>query len=783
MKGMRKKIAPVISVLVLLSQNALSQNDALTELRTKFDSYTQTFPSEKLYVHTDKNFYTAGEIVWFKIYKIGAPEQSAVLSKVAYIEILDEHHSAIAKAKIALDEKGGSGSIELPLSATSGYYTFRAYTSWMKNFDATVFFDKRVTIVNPLKSLNAEEKTVRYGTIDFFPEGGNLVNGIPSQIGFKASNADGETASGKGFLLNEKNDTLLRFLPYKFGIGNFLFTPDAAHSYKAVFIFDDNSIVAKPLPQIYPQGYVMHVEEEDENYKVIVRSNKSSAYPELFLIAQNHGVVKVAKKNVIAGGVTVFSLDKSELGQGITQITIFNNEKQPVCERLVFIPPALKTNLEIKTSKEIYNSREQVSLSLSSSVPANLSLSVYKLDALQTKDAVDINGYVWLESELGSGIENPQYYLSNTEEAKKAADNLMLTYGWRRFKWEQVLTDTAAIQFSPELSGQVISCKVTEAKTGKPARDVQVFLSIPETSYKLYFGSSDDSGVVKINVKDFFGSSELILQTKDDQPGYQIEVLNPFFEDYSAISYPSFAVYDDEKALLENHSIAMQAQHIYRGDSIQQFLPPVIKDTFPFFGQALYTYHLDDYTRFTTMEEVLREYVREINVGVKGSGDLKFKIFNENNRENYTNDILVVVDGVPVFNTAKIFSIDPLKIRSLDVVNTNYVLGTSIFYGLASFSTYKGNHTGIDIDPRAINLDYEGLQIKREFYSPDYSSERQRQSRIPDLRTTLFWSSDITTNQKIRFYTGDNKGKYIAVVQGLDSNGEPVTSASEFEVK
>lgn len=780
---MSKQIILAISILVLIYQNAFSQNDALTEFRTKFDIYTQKFPSEKLYVHTDKDFYTAGEIIWFKIYGIAADKQSAVMSKVAYVEILDEHHSAIAKAKIALDEKGGSGSIELPLSANSGYYTLRAYTNWMKNFDATVFFDKRITIVNPLKSLNAEEKTVRYGSIELFPEGGNLVNGIPSQISFKISNADGKIAPGKGFLLNEHNDTLLWFSPYKFGIGNFLFTPDAAHRYKAVFIFDDNSIVSKSLPQIYPQGYVMHVEEQGENYKVIVRSKQSSVYPELFLIAQNHRNIQVAKRNVIADGVAVFSLDKSELGEGISQITIFNNEKQPVCERLVFIPPAQKTDLEIKPSKEVYDNREQVSLALSSSVPANLSLSVFQLDALQTKDAGDINSYVWLESELGSGIENPQYYLSNTEEAKKAANNLMLTYGWRRFKWDRVLNGAPAIQFSPELSGQIISCKVTEAKTGKPAPDVQVFLSIPETSYKLYFGSSDDSGIVKINVKDFFGNSELVLQVKDNQPEYQIEVLNPFSEEYSAIFYPPFAIYNDQKALLENHSIAMQAQHIYRADSIQRFLAPAIKDTFPFFGEALYTYHLDDYTRFTTMEEVLREYVREINVGVKGSGDLKFKIFNENNRKNYTNDILVVVDGVPVFNTAKIFSMDPLKIRSLDIINRNYVLGTSIFYGLASFSTYKGNYEGVDIDPRAISLDYEGLQMKREFYSPDYSTEQQLKNRIPDLRTTLFWSPDIATSQKIQFYTGDNKGKYIAVVQGLDSNGKPVTAASEFEVK
>jgi hypothetical protein len=183
------------------------------------------------------------------------------------------------------------------------------------------------------------------------------------------------------------------------------------------------------------------------------------------------------------------------------------------------------------------------------------------------------------------------------------------------------------------------------------------------------------------------------------------------------------------------------------------------------------------------MEEVLREYVYEINVGVKGKGNLKFKLLNENSLSYHTQDILVMVDGIPISDPDKIFTLDPLKIRRIDIIPRNYLLGNAFFFGLANFSTYKENHEGIDLDPKAVVLDHEGLQIKREFYSPDYSNNERLLSRIPDLRTTLFWSARADSNQPIQFYTGDNKGRYRVAIQGINKEGEPLTCLTEFEVK
>jgi hypothetical protein len=779
-KMMYKKIVLAFLLISLYSVNAVSQNTSGI-LESKLQHYRKTFPSEKLYVHTDKNFYTAGEIVWFKIYNCtDSSNIPAISSKVVYVELLDDHNRSVLQAKISMDRNSGSGSLELPLTLNSGNYSFRAYTNWMKNFSAEYFFEKKIAIVNPFKNLPPVE-TLPSNSIVLFPEGGNLVNGILSQIGFKI-NSHGRPVSGKGFIIDENNDTAARFEPFRFGLGSFYFTPDIQHHYKAVYLFDDNSFISKPLPQIFTEGYVMHLDEENQKIRITVRTNVRTS-SEIFLIAQNHQNIKAAKQSSLTDGIAIFSVNKADLGPGVSQLTVFNQSKQPVCERLFFIQPSQDAGIKATVAKETYTNREQVRLSISSASAADLSVSVFQLDSLQTVDGHNINSYFWIESELNGEIENPQYYLSGeSEEIKKATDHLMLTHGWRRFNWDKILNQPIAVKFQPENLGQTIVCKITDPATGIPVKNVKIYLSIPETTYKLFPGLSNDSGMISIRTNEYYGKGELILQTVERSDNYKIEVIKPFAEQFTTPSSEPFKITETKKPLLENYSIGMQSQYIYTNDSIQKFSVPELKDSLPFFGKGQNVYLLDDYTRFTTMEEVLREYVREINVGLRG-GNLKFKLLNEVQHEYFSDNILVLIDGVPLSDPDKMFSVDPMKIRRIDIFPRSYILGTSLFYGLANFSTYKENHENIDIDPKAVVIDYEGLQIKREFYSPDYSNTELWKSRIPDLRNTLYWSPDITGNQQVQFYTSDNKGKYIVVVQGMNSKGEPVNSVSEFAVR
>ena len=91
----------------------------------------------------------------------------------------------------------------------------------------------------------------------------------------------------------------------------------------------------------------------------------------------------------------------------------------------------------------------------------------------------------------------------------------------------------------------------------------------------------------------------------------------------------------------------------------------------------------------------------------------------------------------------------------------------------------------MEIDPRALVVDYEGLQMERVFYSPVYETEAQIKGHLPDFRNLLFWSPSVIANGSapVFFYTSDQGGKYIGIIQGISANGEAASSSFTFEVK
>jgi len=153
----------------------------------------------------------------------------------------------------------------------------------------------------------------------------------------------------------------------------------------------------------------------------------------------------------------------------------------------------------------------------------------------------------------------------------------------------------------------------------------------------------------------------------------------------------------------------------------------------------------------------------------------------------YVEDPLVMIDGVPLSDPNAIFSYDPLKAKRLDLVLNKYVFGKALFSGIISYSTYNGTFDAFELDPHLVGIDYHGLQLQREFYSPVYETREQIDSRLPDLRTTLLWKPDINVGKggstSLQFYSSDRSGEYIFVCQGITTSGEPVFSFTTFSVK
>ncbi len=774
----------LIFLMTLFSLKLSAQQDfpAMASSKLK-EHHEQTLP-EKIYLHTDKNFYVTGDILWFKVYNTNATTNQPVsYNTVVYAEILDPSNKPVLQAVINMNQ-GKNGSFQLPLTLESGNYTIRSYTSWMKNFSPEYFFTKTITIVNPLKSGGIDPASIQGEPVaGFFPEGGNMVAGIPSKIAFKISDPFGKGIDASGYLL-EDNDTLLPLNTLVMGMGNFKMTPVAGKQYKAVFTLTDGSSFTKELPAAQPKGFVMNLDEQGDELVFTIRSNDAPDGTEIFLLGHTRQQVKFSQKTNMVQGISVFRFNRNLLGEGISTFTAFAG-RQPVAERLYFINPGVDAFVA-GLDKESYFPRKKARLTIGKEGIAKtnlsqLSLAVYKIDTLQQRDQVDIVNYLWLTSELKGNIEHPSFYFSSSPLAREAADNLMLTQGWRRFKWTDILSGTPGKQvYSFETGHQTISARVTDPVNNQPVKDISVFLSVPSTKHKLFVSKTDVNGMALFQVKEFYGNEDVIIQTMPADSMYKLELLSPFSDKIAAVPGIPFKGISDVN-MLEQYSIAMQASNIYNGNQLNNFIEYPINDTLPFYGKAPYSYNLDDYKRFTTMEEVFREFVREINVGA-GSGGLRLKVFNENKREMVEENNLVTIDGVPLFNTHNIFNYDPLKIKKLEVIPGNYVLGNARYNAVAAFYTYPENFEGMQAEGNSVIVNYQGLQREREFYQPVYETDRQILSRIPDFRTTLFWQPEINSTE-VEFYTSDTRGKFMVSIQGIDINGKPVAWNQFFEVK
>ena len=783
-----KLLTLVIGVILFFWVDPL-QAQTLTDLQNGFNIKQKTALHEKLYVHVSKTSFVTGETLWFKIYNTDGSNNNLLnLSKVAYVEILDNANTPVLQAKIALNNGTGNGSFLLPQSLNTGNYTVRAYTNWMKNFAPEFYFSQAVSIINPLKEVvkNDSVKTTGYN-IQFLPEGGHLVKGVSSRVAFKILGADGKPVDATGAVLDQRKDTIARFSTLKFGMGSFIFTPTASIEYKAIIKLGKNQVVAA-LPAVNDAGYVIQVTNNNNNYGVDIRTAGISP-GNIYLLIHTNNAIELAESAAIANGSAHFTIDKSKLAEGVSYVTIFNEQKQPVCERLLFNRPQRQLIVKAMADASSYTTRKKVAVNVGTqsedakNIPANLSLAVYRLTGSQNLQNSDIASYLWLSADLKGAIESPGYYLeNNTPESNQALDNLLLSQGWTQFDWSNILSaKTAQYNYLPEYTGPIITANIINTVTSIAAPNINAYLTVPGKYHQLYAARSDSAGKLTFNTKGAYGSKDIIVKTNNRiDSTYRIDVLSPFSEQYTAQALPILGIDATLKNTLSADNINAQVNQLFTRSETE----PLVADSTNFYKKPFYAYNLDDYVRFKTIEEIIHEYVRFISVSY--THNLPHLTMSYN-KELLKGQALAVVDGEPIFESGEIYKLDPLKFKRLDVINDTYLYGPAVFDGIIGLTSYNGDKGNIVLDPKAVTVDYEGLQLRRIFYSPVYDTQQQQKNTIPDFRTTLYWNPDVTTGAdgtgKVNFYTSDKPGAYIGIIEGITPTGRAGTGKFYFEVK
>ncbi|MGI8600988.1 MAG: hypothetical protein ACR2KB_17165, partial [Chitinophagaceae bacterium] len=224
-----KPILLLISVSLSFISTTFSQ-DIISNLK----KYNQEYQQEKIYIHFNKQSFYPGETIWFKAYLFSSDIPSSISSNF-YTELIDENGQVIDKKMYPIFESTAAGDYEIPLNFKGKKLIFRAYTTWMLNFDTAFLFTKTISLVT--EEIPSAIKTNT--TVRFLPEGGDLVTGLESNIAFKAVDGHQYPSNIRGDIKNSEGKLIVSYTSVHDGMGTFKLTPVQGESYYAEWTDED----------------------------------------------------------------------------------------------------------------------------------------------------------------------------------------------------------------------------------------------------------------------------------------------------------------------------------------------------------------------------------------------------------------------------------------------------------------------------------------------------------------------------------------------------------------
>ncbi|WP_461077498.1 TonB-dependent receptor plug domain-containing protein [Spirosoma flavus] len=798
-------------------------DDFIKQLLERLQAYNRQRPTEKVYVHTDRNVYLTGETIWLKgsLFN-GNTHDADTSSKVLYVDLVD---MVAKRTKLRMQLRAinsyAPGQLVLPDTLLAGTYLLRAYTNYMKNFPDTYYFSKTLTILRPDEtSVKGKRSAVTSNAkldVQFLPEGGQLVAGIESRVAFKAIDGNGQGIPVRGFVLNAQKDTVSGFSSRYLGMGFFTLKPEPAQTYTAFVQTDKGLLVPYPMPSVQAQGVIMQVDNlsNKENVIVYVIHNKpvTDIGATLTLVAQTRGLVVSAAKIPITKKMSALRLPKKEFPEGIAQITIFDETNKPAAERLVFINKNEQLRIQIAPNKAIVKNREQVNLDITTTnaegkpVSANLSLAAVdtRLSPEADSNAATIVSHLLLASDLTGTIEQPDYYFNPTNTDRWIQlDLLLMTQGWRRFTWPDVLAGTVpAVRYPVEeglsLTGRVVRPNQKDIG-GKVA--LTFVLSRRDSTRAFMMGETDEAGNYGAYNLDFSDTTTVFIQgvkgsnnrnlviSLDQLVAPPLTILrvpyNPLEvnrDEYAEFIRRAKEYQEIERQIRQNREVLLQAVTVKA------------KKQEPTDSRKIYS-HADATVKFDAMNTAGRLTILDVIQGrvaglqVTGSGmSARVQI---RGAVNFSGPVepLFVIDGMPT-DLQGAMSISVQDVDQVDVLKgaSAAIYGSRASGGVISILTKRGNSSydySKDVAPGTLVAKLPGYAAVREFYAPEYTTSKPEHVR-PDYRTTLFWSPLIQTNAEgkanVSFFTSDSKTTVRLQAEGATFNGMPGVGRSTLRVE
>ena len=819
-------------LLTLLLLSNRQDDDPVQQVVRHLTDYVTHYWQEKVYLHFDKPYYSTGETIWFNSYLVNAvthhPEGR---SGLLYVELIDPSDQIIDTQYLKVSEGAAPGSFTLPDSLLSGNYRVRAYTRWMRNFDSDYFFTKTFpvwsvdsTAIGEMvqQESQIENKSFVYEDqrslidLQFFPEGGSLIDGLVSLVAFKAVGPDGKSLPVNGTVVNQAQQEVAIFDTHHRGMGGFILKPTYGETYTARVTLH-GVLLEFPLPEVQLQGYALRVSHhpQRDDVKVTVYTTPGLKVAGGMVVAHQRGVVFAAFNVPGDPPYVLVDMPRTVFPPGICHLTFLDATRTPQCERLLFINPPQFPTADITPSAESFTTRDSVVLTIAlqdSSGAASggqTSLTVTSPTKVKYEPyAEDIRSHLLLTSDLKGFIEQPTYYLEDTsEQAYRARDFLMLTQGWRRFRWEEVLSDSIPpLAYAPEQGFTISGRLVNFYRQDKPADGTIAMMVLDQGAFTE--GNTDAQGRFAFVDNQFEDSTDLVLQArrkvgKKDKLRKDVAIL--LDEDPSpTLSFPVRPLITPTLDRMDEY--LAQRRKVNQIDSAYNFDEKTIilegvevrgkKDDFndPFsqsgklYGEPSNRLVMDSIPGASSALSIFEMLRRVPGVNVIGAFPNQTAIIRGMTSINGSNEALFLLDGMPG-DAELINSVSVQDVYYIDVLKGAQaaMYGARGANGVIAVYTRRGSGMPSN-EPRLgiTNFVHPGYSPVREFYAPRYGVKKPEHVK-PDIRSTLYWNPsvvvDSTGRAQVTFYTSDEVGNYEVRLEGITEQGVPVVGKGSLLVQ
>ena len=668
-----------------------------------------------------------------------------------------------------------------------------------------------------LRFKNVDESTVKKlintnifnkeNSVQYFPEGGQIVGNEVNRIAFKTLNPKGLGIKAQITIVTPNGETAATLETNELGMGSVSSYFATGKKFKIVTKFEDGTEQTMDMSDI-PTSSISIALNNTNPDKFFVQANISEDRinsEEIYLAVQHLGTIFYMSKNKANKTNVLFTVPKENLPTGVLTVSLLNKDFLPISERPMFNYSAssLMQN-EIKLDKQSYGLREKVNTEIEVGNPgdslryAAMSASVVNMKNYKddVPNSVSILSSLYLNADIKGFIEKPSFYFNEDGTIKATdLDNLLLTQGWRKINLNKLDSIDASTPKYPAEKGLTISGNINKVgrKTGIPNSKVQListnnFMDFIDTvtNSEGHFSFDNllfpDSVKFLISARNQKGKNFVdIIEDKPVRPEINFDKSAPLIlNDINKLN---------EDQLLANKKFYDQLERKGIMDKVFQIEEVTVRAQRPKASERSSNLNgPGNADQIITAEELSTCATLEMCLNGRLMGVFFQNGVPMNTRGNVP--MQVVIDGMYV-ESDMLSMINPQDVQSVEVLrNTNYtaIYGSFGGGGVIIITSKTGRDAQrSSFQPTGIlSITPKGISISKEFYKPvyDVSSDKQFQN---DLRTTIHWEPGIVADKdgkaKFDFFTSDEAGTYRMIIEGIDFQGKILRKIINFDVK